>query len=127
MDSEPTDANLDRVPSEISDAFADDADGVLQFMIAEKYEWTRDNYLDARQTLELPEELTPEENAVADAIEDFDERRCIYEAILDETVDMKEAICAAADWSELPPEVEERIQRIWDLAQKGCRIPDGLG
>lgn len=95
----PAHTNIDPVPPEIRKAFVTD-DEVLQFMVAENYGWTRDIYLDARQTLEMPEELTPQEAAVVDTIEDFDDRRCVYESILDGCVEMAHEICAVTGWAD---------------------------
>lgn len=121
----PAHTNIDPVPPEIRKAFVTD-DEVLQFMVAENYGWTRDIYLDARQTLEMPEELTPQEAAVVDTIEDFDDRRCVYESILDGCVEMAHEICAVTGWADLPPEVSKRMDWIWELARRGCRIPNGM-
>ncbi len=126
MKATPANMNIDPLPPELRKQFGDDP-ALLRMAEYRHPELHRDRYMEAREELGLPEELTPREEEIVAAIDDFCDRHWCYEQIMHECVEMKFEICEAAGWTDLPPEVLARIDSIWEFAQKGCRIPDGLG
>jgi hypothetical protein len=126
MKATPANMNIDPLPPELRKQFGDDP-ALLRMAEYRHPELHRDRYMEAREELGLPEELTPREEEIVAAIDDYHDRFCCYDEIMRESVEMAHEICAAAGWINLPPEIDEHIKNIWELAQKGCRIPDGLG